>query len=123
MKLTKQLTSLIGFTVAGFMFLSCSDSEKANYQIIPIPQEIKLAEQGEFLLNEGTKVLYPEGNAKMQNNANFLAEYVKEKTGIELDVTTGTEGKGIILQVKENKNAPESYTLKVSADKVVICGG
>ena len=64
MKLTKQLTSLIGFSVAGFMFLSCSDSEKANYQIIPIPQEIKLAEQGEFLLNEGTKVLYPEGNAE-----------------------------------------------------------
>ena len=43
MKLTKQLTSLIGFSVAGFMFLSCSDSEKANYQIIPIPQEIKLS--------------------------------------------------------------------------------
>ena len=123
MKLKDKLLGLIGMSVAGLIMFSCTEVKEANYQIIPMPLDIQLAEKGKFVLAEGTPVIYPEGNEKMQNNANFLAEYVKEKTGIALAPTTGTEGKGIVLKVEENKEKPEGYMLKVTSDNVVISGG
>ena len=123
MKLKDKLSGLIGLSVAGLMMFSCTEVKEANYQIIPMPLDIQLAEQGKFVLTEGTSVIYPENNEKMQNNANFLAEYVKEKTGITLAPTTEAKGKGIILRVEENQEKPEGYTLKVTTDNVTICGG
>ena len=120
----KNLMGLAGLFAAGLMLFSCSSEVKeANYQIIPIPQEIVMGQDGAFTLANGTKVLYPEGNEKMQKNAQFLADYVKELTGNTLSVEAGTEGKGIILQVTPNEAQPEGYQLTVSADKVVINGG
>ena len=120
----KKLMSLAGLFAAGLMLFSCSSEVKeASYQIIPIPQEIVLGQGGAFTLANGTKVMYPEGNEKMQKNAQFLADYVKELTGNTLQVVAGTEGKGILLQVTPNEAQPEGYQLKVSADKVVIDGG
>ena len=120
----KNLMGLAGLFAAGCMLFSCSSEVKeANYQIIPIPQEIVMGQDGAFALANGTKVMYPEGNEKMQKNAQFLADYVKELTGNTLQVVAGTEGKGIILQVTPNEAQPEGYQLKVSADKVVINGG
>ena len=120
----KNLMGLAGLFAAGCMLFSCSSEVKeANYQIIPIPQEIVMGQDGAFTLANGTKVLYPEGNEKMQKNAQFLADYVKELTGNTLSVEAGTEGKGIILQVTPNEAPPEGYQLTVSADKVVINGG
>ena len=123
MTLKDKLLGLIGLSVAGLMIFSCTEVKEANYQIIPMPLDIQLAEQGKFVLTEGTSVIYPENNEKMQNNANFLAEYVKEKTGITLAPTTEAKRKGIILKVEENKEKPEGYTLKVTTDNVTICGG
>ena len=120
----KNLMGRAGLFAAGCMLFSCSSEVKeANYQIIPIPQEIVMGQDGAFTLANGTKVLYPEGNEKMQKNAQFLADYVKELTGNTLSVEAGTEGKGIILQVTPNEAQPEGYQLTVSADKVVINGG
>ena len=120
----KNLKGLVGLFVAGLMLFSCSSEVKeANYQIIPIPQEIVMGQDGAFTLANGTKVLYPEGNEKMQKNAQFLADYVKELTGNILSVEAGTDGKGIVLQVTPNEAQPEGYQLKVAADKVVINGG
>ncbi|MBQ8265168.1 MAG: family 20 glycosylhydrolase [Bacteroides sp.] len=120
----KNLKGLVGLFAAGLMLFSCSSEVKeANYQIIPIPQEIVMGQDGAFTLANGTKVLYPEGNEKMQKNAQFLADYVKELTGNTLSVEAGTDGKGIVLQVTPNEAQPEGYQLKVSADKVVINGG
>ena len=112
MKLKDKLSGLIGLFVAGLMMFSCTELKEANYQIIPMPLDIQLAEQGQFVLAEGTSVFYPGDNEKLQNNANFLAEYVKEKTGITLAPTTGTEGKGIVLKVEENKENPEGPTIQ-----------
>ena len=123
MTLKNKLLGLIGLFVAGLMMFSCTEVKEANYQIIPMPLDIQLAEQGKFVLTEGTSVIYPENNEKMQNNANFLAEFVKEKTGITLAPTTEAKRKGIILKVEENQEKPEGYTLKVTTDNVTICGG
>ncbi len=42
----KTLMGLAGLTMAGFMLLSCNTEVKeANYQIIPLPQEISVMDQ------------------------------------------------------------------------------
>lgn len=42
----KHLMSLAGLSVAGLMLVSCNTQVKeANYQVIPLPQEISVMEQ------------------------------------------------------------------------------
>lgn len=120
----KTLMGLAGLTMAGFMLLSCNTEVKeANYQIIPLPQEISVMDQAApFILSNGTKIMYPEGNEKMQRNAEFLASYIKDLTGKSLAVQAGTDGNGIILQLGGNAKNPEGYQLKVTSDQVVISG-
>lgn len=120
----KHVMGIASLFAAGFMLFSCtSEVKEASYQIIPIPQEIVLGQDGAFTLANGTKILYPAGNEKMQKNAEFLRDYVKELTGNTLSVEAGTEGRGIILQVTPDEARPDGYQLKVDANGVIINGG
>lgn len=116
----KTLMGLAGLTMAGFMLLSCNTEVKeANYQIIPLPQEISVMDQAApFILSNGTKIMYPEGNEKMQKNAEFLASYIKDLTGKSLAVQAGTDGKGIILQLGGNAENPEKENKNIGNSKV-----
>ena len=49
----------------------------ADYQVVPLPQEIALNEGKEFVLNSQVPIVCS-GDEAMQRNASFLAEYVKE---------------------------------------------
>lgn len=107
------------------MLFSCSPQVKeANYEVVPMPQQIEVTAQAPaFMLTEGTKVTYPEGNEKMQRNAEFLAEYVKEQTGKTLTPQAGAADKAIALQLDEAIENPEGYQISVNADQVTISGG
>ena len=71
------------------VLLSCTQQrEKANYQVIPLPQEINLTEGENFILDEKVRIIVPEENPQMMRNAELLVEYVNEATGIELPITT-----------------------------------
>lgn len=104
--------------------LSCSGVETvANYNVIPIPQEIKLTDNKEFSLNNDVRIVYPEGNKAMKRNALYLAEYLKKITGNDYATKADTDTHGnIVLQLHENNESPESYTLKVNSDCIVIDG-
>ena len=68
-----------------------------------------------FILKSGVKILYPEGNEKMQRNAQFLADYLKTATGKDFSIEAGTEGKNaIVLALGSEVENPESYQLKVT---------
>ena len=115
------------FKIAGLLALtgfisSCNDKETtANYQVIPLPQEITTAQSQPFTLNGSVKIIYPEGNEKMQRNAQFLADYLKKATGKDYAVVAGTEGKGaILLKLGMESENPEAYQLSVNADGVTI---
>ncbi len=120
----KQLFKLTGCLALAGLFASCqSAQQEANYQIIPMPQEIVTAQGNPFILKSGVKILYPEGNEKMQRNAQFLADYLKTATGKDFAIEAGTEGKNAIVLAlgTENEN-PESYQLKVADDGITITG-
>ena len=120
----KQLFKLTGCLALAGLFASCqSAQQEANYQIIPMPQEIVTAQGSPFILKSSVKILYPEGNEKMQRNAKFLADYLKTATGKAFAIEAGTEGKNAIVLAlgTENEN-PESYQMKVTGDGITITG-
>ena len=120
----KQLFKLTGCLALAGLFASCqSAQQEPNYQIIPMPQEIVTAQGSPFILKSSVKILYPEGNEKMQRNAKFLADYLKTATGKDFAIEAGTEGKNAIVLAlgTENEN-PESYQMKVTGDGITITG-
>ena len=67
----KQLLKLTGcLALAGLCLLpiGATGSQLPDH---PMPQEIVTAQGKSFILKSGVKILYPEGNEKMQRNAQF----------------------------------------------------
>ena len=103
--------------------LSCTSPElpTAKYQVVPLPQEI-IEEAGDgFVLDNSTCIVYS-GDAEMKRNAELLAEYIKEKTNLELTVTDVAAEGAITLAVGEAGENAEGYSLTVDAKGVNITG-
>lgn len=113
---------LILASCAGMVACSNNKTMKGNYGIVPLPQEVTIADGTPFMLSPSTRIVYPEGNNNMARNAKFLAAYINEVTGYELRTTTQATSKGINLSVDSNIRNPEGYKLVVSADGIEIAG-
>ncbi|MDE6216258.1 glycoside hydrolase family 20 protein [Bacteroides sp.] len=120
----RKLLKTVAVVITTGWLCSCSgEKTEANYQVIPAPQEIVMAANGDFTLGSGVKIVYPEGNEAMRRNAEYLAEYLQKATGKVYQTMAGTEGKGnILLQLVADAEKPEGYQLKVNGDGVVISG-
>ncbi|HHV86763.1 MAG TPA: family 20 glycosylhydrolase [Petrimonas sp.] len=110
------------------MLFSCSQKgsknrELANYEVIPLPSEIATSAGNPFVLSPSVKIVFPEGNEKMQRNAEFLAEFLETSTGIKPDITSVTpDNNAIILAVGlQNPNA-EAYEIVVNENTITITG-
>ena len=103
--------------------LSCSDRQQptADYRIVPLPQEIVEVQADGFTLSGTTAIVY-EGDAEMKRNAEFLAEFIKEKTTLELTVTDVKCEKAITLKTGEISDNAEAYAMNVTADGIEITG-
>lgn len=112
----------LGLAFAGILIASCSGSSTvvADYQIVPMPLEITTTSQAPYLLKSGETIYYPVGNEKMKKNAEFLATFIKEQTGIILKVQEGDKEDGIVLKLGLKADSPEAYQLTVDNKKIVI---
>ena len=113
--------------VSSFLLCSCGPgkTELGDLNVIPMPQEVACnAAADPFVITNRTKVVYPAGNEKMQRNAEFLATYVEEMTGTELQVTSDeTSSNAIVLNVEDNVAEKEGYTLRIDKNLITIAGG
>lgn len=118
----KQLLKLTGcLAIMGFVASCQSVQQEANYQIVPLPQEIVATQGDPFVLKSGVKILYPEGNEKMHNNAEFLADYLKASTGKDFAIEAGTKGQNaIVLSLGLESENLEAYQLKVASEGITI---
>ena len=123
----RKLTHML---LAGTLILACSScgvETTANYQVIPLPQEVALSQESPFNLNDGTIIAYPENNELLKRNAEFLAEYISQSTGHTLQteaLAPGSEApKGAItLGLDPAISNREGYVLTVKADRVTLNG-
>ena len=117
MKKTISFLLLLGVLLSG-----CTrKSSVADYRVVPLPQEIVLTHEQGFTLTANTPIVYL-GDAPMQRNATLLAEYIKEKTALDLSVSAEPLPGAITLAVDTTIANPEGYRLEVSADGVTITG-
>jgi len=126
-------------TLLVFLFSSVSADElyEVNYNIIPLPKEVKTdpSKKVFFMLKEGTGICYDQSNAECTRIAQFLKEWTKEATGLTLQLTPDDKNAMIQLRLvspaapkgKKSKKPvalteqqKESYTMKVTEKGVEL---
>ena len=121
----------------GLLVLACISAlivsaQKANYNIIPLPKEVKTDTTKKFILKEGMAIAYNGSKPEITHIAEFLQEWVKEATGINLRLAPNEKNAPIKLLLmtpakKGKKVAPmteqqkESYTLTVNRNGIQVC--
>lgn len=120
----KTLIKFAGLLAITGALISCGDNkEMADYRVIPLPQEVITASNGEFVMGNGVKIVYPESNEKMERNAHYLAGYLNKATGTDYATEAGVEGKGnILLRLGLTSENPEAYQIDVTSEGVTITG-
>jgi len=94
----------------------------ANYEVVPLPQSIVMQKGEPFILEAGVEIL---ATADLQQEAEFLKQYVKEVTWNDLPIVQKRTKKVryIELAVSPNVKEAEGYLLTVSQKGVTILGG
>ena len=96
-----------------------------NLNVVPQPYSVTQdLEAAPFVINKSTIIAYPEGNAVMQRNAEFLASYIAKSCGFTPRVAPRTKAKrAIVLAVDAGIGNSEGYRLKCDKNGVTITGG
>ena len=110
------------------MFVACClaacnnvTTPTADYNVVPLPQEINLSEGDGFELNGNTVIAY-NGDDAMQRNAQLLAGYIKESTGLELDIKESeqVQSNAINLVTGNVTDNGEGYCMSVTDGAIEI---
>ena len=121
----KCLFNLFSAVVGALFCLPTTAAEGvADYHVVPLPRSVVMQKGDAFVLSADTKIVYPGGNAEMKRNAEFLAEYIKESTGLSLDLSTKSRSKmaDISLALDKKVSGSEAYKLIVNKKGVTISG-
>ncbi|MBD8489003.1 family 20 glycosylhydrolase [Echinicola sp. CAU 1574] len=98
---------------------ACSKPEPIDFSIVPYPSELKV-EQGQFELSPNTQLLLQDEAAFTEEVA-FFQSLMKQILGSELSTQKG-ENSIEIRKSAEHSN-PESYSLEISSDKIILEAG
>ena len=95
---------------------------RAQYDVVPLPQNIQMQKGEPFVLNADVQILAGEG---LQREAEFLRQYMKEVTGIDIPIAQKRIKKVryISLTVSPRVTESEGYVMNVSAKSISIEGG
>lgn len=123
------LTKLNHVLLAGVVALACSSCQtekKADYQVIPLPQEVVLTQEKPFLLNKNVSITYPEGNLLLKRNAEFLSGYIRQAIGYTPPVKGLKDGEAakhaINLGLDADIANKEGYVLTTTSEGIQING-
>ncbi len=120
----KTLSQIAGlFCLTGLFAATPATKTGVDYRVIPLPNEISVQQSQPFVLDKQVKIDFPVKNEKMKKNANFLVQYVKDLTALNLKTKTGkSPKKAIILSLGLKSNNPEAYQLTVTSKTITITG-
>ena len=114
--------SIIG--LLALTFASCQKQvEMLDYQVVPLPKEINFQEAKPFVLNKRTVITYPRAHKELQNEAEFLADYIEDILGFRPTVkcTYNYMVNAINLKIEDgNYENNEAYQLIVNDKNIEI---
>ena len=118
-----KLKSILVFTFLAVIMITASvDLKSQNNEpaVIPIPVEMKV-KQGKFILNEKTKLVYPDKEEARQV-AEYFKTWIANPTGFKLKKgSKKTKTNVIVFQLVENDTlGDEGYLLDVTPEKIII---
>ena len=119
MKLSR-LIILFALLVLWFGACKSHDRQIQKPAIIPVPVEITL-KQGKFVLNENTRIVFPD-NEDGCRVAEYFANWIEKPTGIHLkEGNKNNNSNAIVFHiVQDDRLGEEGYLLDVQPEKVLV---
>lgn len=117
------------FAGAAFLLVlaGCSSPtvEVGNLKVIPLPQEVfQPMTEHPFVINGRTVVYCQPDDETLVRTAHFVVSYVKELTGIEMEVVDERPSSNVIvLSLSSNAKGKEAYRMDVAENRILIEGG
>ena len=105
-----------------FLLPSTAAGQTADFNIIPRPQQVNVSNDAPFTLSAKTVISLGTNNQDMKRNANMLASYIDQATGIRPAVGKGKNGATIILTIDKTIANAEGYKLDADAKQIRIAG-
>ena len=106
--------------LASLSIVSAKDQNTGNWQIVPLPQEVKETGESPFQITAKTTIRYAAGDEKQKKDAEFLSAHIKEVTGIEVKATTKPSKKQICLVLNAGDDKSEAYTILVNKKGIAV---
>ena len=105
-----------------FLLPSTAAGQTADFNIIPRPQQVKVSNDAPFTLSAKTVISLGTNSQDMKRNANMLASYIEQATGIRPAVGKSKSGATIILTIDKTITNAEGYKLDADAKQIRIAG-
>ena len=106
-----------------FLLPGSAAGQTADFNIIPVPRQVESTGSAPFTLNAKTRISIASNSADMKRNANMLAKYIEESTGIRPVIGKAVKGAPAIrLDINKSIKNKEGYRLDVSTGEVYISG-
>ena len=102
--------------------MAADDNRVADYNVIPLPQEVTLTQKGAFVLTGATPIVYPKGDEQLKNDAQFLSDYIADVTALRLTTTSAKVKNAITLRLNKKVQSKEGYVITVDKKGVIIEG-
>lgn len=100
-------------------------AQQADYRVVPLPQSITPTRHPAFIFSATTPIVYEGEDADVKRQAQFLADYIEQATGIKASVMNQKPKKtpAIVLVIDKKIEGPEAYRLTVTDNQVTLAGG
>ena len=97
--------------------------ERASYDVVPLPDKVFMTRRLPFMLSQETKIAY-KGDENMLRNADFLSLYIKELTGMKLEVVKAEKKQrnAIVLKLSKDVKEDEGYGITINDAGISIEG-
>ncbi len=104
--------------------LASSAQQKADFNVVPLPKSIEVNDSlNTFVLRDGATIGFAYGDVEMARNAEFLQQYVKQNTGIQLILAPNARKADIMLALypaKQRTDNHDAYTITVNKKGISI---
>ena len=109
-------------TAMAFLLPSTAAGQTADFNIIPRPQQVNVSNDAPFTLSAKTVISLGTNSQNMKRNANMLASYIEQATGIRPAVGKSKNGTAIVLTIDKTIANAEGYKLDADAKQIRIAG-
>ena len=97
-------------------------TERADYDVIPLPKEVKEDSTQVFTLQQGMGVAYDAADPEVFRNVQFLCQWVEDMTGIRLRLTPEDKKAAVRLSLDYPASKDESEAELTEQQKEAYVG-